>query len=114
MHVVIIGAYGSAGVAVANGLAEADIDLTLIDDGEPGGSAGKPALTILEREEIENVAAVVTRYYGGTNLGVGGLAVATFPGRPRARQPQTRVAFDQEVDDGPLADPTGPGDDDDQ
>lgn len=46
------------------------------DDGEPGGSAGKPALTVLEREELENVAAVVTRYYGGTNLGVGGLARA--------------------------------------
>lgn len=46
------------------------------DDGEPGGSAGKPALTVLKREELENVAAVVTRYYGGTNLGVGGLARA--------------------------------------
>ena len=46
------------------------------DDGEPGGSAGKPALTVLQREELENVAAVVTRYYGGTNLGVGGLARA--------------------------------------
>jgi uncharacterized YigZ family protein len=46
------------------------------DDGEPGGSAGKPALTVLQREALENVAAVVTRYYGGTNLGVGGLARA--------------------------------------
>jgi uncharacterized YigZ family protein len=46
------------------------------DDGEPGGSAGKPALTVLQREDIENVASVVTRYYGGTNLGVGGLARA--------------------------------------
>lgn len=46
------------------------------DDGEPGGSAGKPALTVLEREQLENVVAVVTRYYGGTNLGVGGLARA--------------------------------------
>ena len=46
------------------------------DDGEPGGSAGKPALTVLEREELENVVAVVVRYYGGTNLGVGGLARA--------------------------------------
>ncbi|EMA49427.1 MULTISPECIES: IMPACT family protein [Halococcus] len=46
------------------------------DDGEPGGSAGKPALTVLEREELENVVAVVTRYYGGTNLGVGGLSRA--------------------------------------
>jgi uncharacterized YigZ family protein len=46
------------------------------DDGEPGGSAGKPALTVLKREELENVVAVVTRYYGGTNLGIGGLSRA--------------------------------------
>ena len=44
------------------------------DAGEPSGSAGKPALNILQQREIQNVAAVVTRYYGGTNLGVGGLA----------------------------------------
>ena len=44
------------------------------DDAEPGGSAGKPALNVLQREDVENVVAVVTRYYGGTNLGVGGLA----------------------------------------
>ena len=36
-HVVIIGAYGSAGVAVAQGLADEDVTLTLVDDGEPGG-----------------------------------------------------------------------------
>lgn len=46
------------------------------DDGEPAGSAGKPALNVLQQERIENVAVVVTRYYGGTNLGVGGLARA--------------------------------------
>lgn len=46
------------------------------DDGEPGGSAGKPALNVLEKREVRNVVAVVTRYYGGTNLGVGGLARA--------------------------------------
>jgi Uncharacterized conserved protein len=46
------------------------------DDGEPGGSAGKPALNVLEKRDIRNVIAVVTRYYGGTNLGVGGLARA--------------------------------------
>ena len=46
------------------------------DDGEPTGSAGKPALNVLQQQDIENVVAVVTRYYGGTNLGVGGLARA--------------------------------------
>jgi len=44
------------------------------DDGEPTGSAGKPALNVLVQRDLENVAVVVTRYYGGTNLGVGGLA----------------------------------------
>jgi hypothetical protein len=38
------------------------------DDGEPTGSAGKPALNVLTQQELENVVAVVTRYYGGTNL----------------------------------------------
>jgi uncharacterized YigZ family protein len=46
------------------------------DDGEPSGSAGKPALNVLQGQELENVAVVVTRYYGGTNLGVGGLVRA--------------------------------------
>ena len=46
------------------------------DDGEPTGSAGKPALNVLQQRGVRNVAAVVTRYYGGTNLGVGGLARA--------------------------------------
>ncbi|WP_138798388.1 YigZ family protein [Halostella sp. PRR32] len=46
------------------------------DDGEPTGSAGKPALNVLQQRDVENVAVVVTRYYGGTNLGVGGLARA--------------------------------------
>ena len=46
------------------------------DEGEPSGSAGKPALNVLVQRELRNVVAVVTRYYGGTNLGVGGLARA--------------------------------------
>lgn len=46
------------------------------DADEPSGSAGKPALNVLQQEAVENVAAVVTRYYGGTKLGVGGLARA--------------------------------------
>jgi len=46
------------------------------DDGEPTGSAGKPALNVLTQRDLRNVAGVVVRYYGGTNLGVGGLARA--------------------------------------
>jgi uncharacterized YigZ family protein len=46
------------------------------DDGEPTGSAGKPALNVLQQRDVENAVVVVTRYYGGTNLGVGGLARA--------------------------------------
>jgi len=46
------------------------------DDGEPTSSAGKPALNVLQGENLENVVAGVVRYYGGTNLGVGGLVSA--------------------------------------
>jgi uncharacterized YigZ family protein len=46
------------------------------DDGEPNGSAGTPALNVLQRRALENCVATVTRYYGGTNLGTGGLARA--------------------------------------
>lgn len=46
------------------------------DDGEPSGSAGKPMLSVLQGQEVENVCVVVTRYYGGTELGVGGLVRA--------------------------------------
>jgi len=46
------------------------------DDGEPSGSAGKPALNVLEQRELRNMVVAVVRYYGGTNLGVGGLARA--------------------------------------
>ena len=46
------------------------------DDGEPTGSSGKPALNVLQQRDLRNVVCVVTRYYGGTNLGVGGLARA--------------------------------------
>lgn len=46
------------------------------DDGEPSGSAGSPARTLLERRELENVVTAVIRHYGGTNLGIGGLSRA--------------------------------------
>lgn len=43
------------------------------DDGEPSGTAGRPILEVLLGENISNVVVVVTRYFGGTLLGTGGL-----------------------------------------
>jgi len=46
------------------------------DDGEPSGTAGRPMLEVLLGEEVRNAAVVVTRYFGGTLLGTGGLVRA--------------------------------------
>ena len=46
------------------------------DDGEPGGTAGKPMLNVLQHKQIGNVVAVVARYFGGIKLGAGGLVRA--------------------------------------
>lgn len=46
------------------------------DDGEPHGTAGRPMLTVLQHCGVGDIVAVVTRYYGGTKLGTGGLVKA--------------------------------------
>ncbi len=77
------------------------------DDGEPSGSAGKPILTVLQGQELENVIAVVVRYYGGTNLGIGGL-VRAYQGAVKAaiedagvseRRPRSRLVIRSSYDD---------------
>ena len=77
------------------------------DDGEPTGSSGKPALNVLQQRDLVNLVVVVTRYYGGTNLGVGGLARAYSRGAKEAvdhagvveRRPHEHVQFVVDYDD---------------
>lgn len=52
------------------------------DDGEPAGTAGRPILDVLLGEDVHNAAVVVTRYFGGTLLGTGGL-VRAYQGATR-------------------------------
>lgn len=77
------------------------------DADEPSGSAGKPALTVLARRDLENVAAVVSRSFGGTELGVGGLAraygravsLAVDDAGVTERRPRRRLTVEVAYDD---------------
>lgn len=74
------------------------------DDGEPHGSAGRPMLTVLLHSGVGDLTAVVTRYFGGTLLGVGGLvraysggvqlALRTLPTVERVPWVQLEVVID--------------------
>lgn len=60
------------------------------DDGEPQGTAGKPMLDVLLGEELRNAAVVVTRYFGGTLLGTGGL-VRAYSGAVKAGLASSKI-----------------------
>ncbi len=47
-----------------------------VDDGEPGGTAGRPILSVLQKKGLSNVCVFVVRYFGGIKLGAGGLVRA--------------------------------------
>ena len=57
-------------------LGEEGTDIKCSDDGEPSGTAGRPMLDILQKEDLTNILCVVIRYFGGTLLGTGGLVRA--------------------------------------
>jgi putative IMPACT (imprinted ancient) family translation regulator len=52
------------------------MEFRAVDDGEPSGSAGKPILFAIKKFDFSDILVVVTRYFGGVKLGVGGLARA--------------------------------------
>ena len=62
-----------------------------VDDGEPSGTAGKPMLEVLRHQDLEGVLATVVRYYGGIQLGAGGLVRAYTDSVAQALKGATKV-----------------------
>ena len=68
--------YSARHVCYAYSVGESNPALKFSDDGEPGGTAGKPMLDVITNSGISNIVVVVVRYFGGVLLGTGGLVRA--------------------------------------
>lgn len=64
-----------------------------VDDGEPSGTAGRPMLEVLRHQDLEGVLATVVRYYGGIQLGAGGLVRAYTDAVAQALRDAEKVAI---------------------
>lgn len=64
-----------------------------VDDGEPGGTAGRPMLDVLRHQDLDGVLASVVRYFGGVKLGAGGLVRAYTDCVAQALLGATKVAI---------------------
>jgi uncharacterized YigZ family protein len=63
------------------------------DDGEPGGTAGRPILAAIDAQDCDQVVVLVIRWYGGIQLGTGGLARAYGGGANKCLQPAPKIEF---------------------
>ncbi|AVS74739.1 IMPACT family protein [Paracidovorax cattleyae] len=66
-----------------------------VDDGEPGGTAGRPMLEVLRHHDLEGVLATVVRYFGGVKLGAGGLVRAYADTVAQALFPAEKVPLER-------------------
>jgi uncharacterized YigZ family protein len=68
-----------------------------VDDGEPGGTAGRPMLDVLRHQDLEGVVATVVRYFGGIKLGAGGLVRAYTDAVAQALLGATKVPREHQL-----------------
>ena len=67
------------------------------DDGEPGGTAGRPMLEVLRHQQLDGVLATVVRYFGGVRLGAGGLVRAYADAVAQALQGAPRTPLQRQL-----------------
>jgi uncharacterized YigZ family protein len=71
-------------------------DSAAVDDGEPGGTAGRPMLTVLRHHDLDGVLATVVRYFGGVKLGAGGLVRAYTDAVAQALQTANKITLQRQ------------------